>query len=141
MCFEFVFNLVSKLTILTGQSWCILKSWYTGGSLEEGFWCCFADRFSQNLTSLCGAGYIHPGKRCKEWGINKKWIKSTPITQLCGYRCWSHPGCGWPDHKKHSLPQVLWFRPLTAVSQMSFLLQLKSEKTTGGKILEKHQLL
>ena len=24
-------------------SWCALKSWYTGGGLEQGFWRCFAD--------------------------------------------------------------------------------------------------
>ena len=29
--------------ILTGQSWHILKSWYTGRDPEHGCWCCFAD--------------------------------------------------------------------------------------------------
>ena len=46
MCFEFPFNLTGKLTmlLLTGQSWHVLKTWYTGGGPEQGFWCCFADR-------------------------------------------------------------------------------------------------
>ena len=29
-------------SFLTGQSWNVLKSWYTGGYLEQGFWHCFA---------------------------------------------------------------------------------------------------
>ena len=28
---------------LTGLSWCVLKSWYTGGNTEQGFQHCFAD--------------------------------------------------------------------------------------------------
>ena len=37
--------LIGKLTMtfLTGQSRHILKSWYTGGGPEQGFWCCFTD--------------------------------------------------------------------------------------------------
>ena len=43
--FEFPFNLISKSTMafLTGQSWRLLKSWYTGGDPEQGFWRCFAE--------------------------------------------------------------------------------------------------
>ena len=46
MCFEFPFNLTGKLTmlLLTGQSWHVLKTWYTGGGPERGFWCCLAHR-------------------------------------------------------------------------------------------------
>ena len=42
MCFEFSFNLIGKLTVAfsTGQSWCVLKSWYTGGCQEQEFQCC-----------------------------------------------------------------------------------------------------
>ena len=29
-------------SFFTGQSWNVLKSWYTGGYLEQGFWHCFA---------------------------------------------------------------------------------------------------
>ena len=38
MSFEFPFILIGKLTmaLLKGQSWCILKSWYTGGDPEQG---------------------------------------------------------------------------------------------------------
>ena len=41
MCFEFPFNLIGKLTVTfsTGQSWCVLKSWYTGGGQEQIFQC------------------------------------------------------------------------------------------------------
>ena len=58
MYFEFPFNLIGKLTMVfsTGQSWCVFKSWYTGGGLEQGFWNCFADRLNQKLISICGAG-------------------------------------------------------------------------------------
>jgi len=51
--FEFPFNPVGKSTIafLMGQSWHILKSWYTGGGPEQGFRCCFADRLNQSLLS------------------------------------------------------------------------------------------
>ena len=34
----------------------VLKSWYTGGSPEQGFWRCFADGLNQSLviiTKLC----------------------------------------------------------------------------------------
>jgi len=45
MLFEFLFNLIGKLTmaLLTGQSWYILKSCYTGGSPEQEFQHCFVD--------------------------------------------------------------------------------------------------
>ena len=63
MRFEFPINLIGKLTAacLTGQSWCLLKSWYTGGSSEQGFWC-FADELDQKLSSICGAGFWFPEK-------------------------------------------------------------------------------
>ena len=45
MRFEFSFNLIGKSTmaLLTCQSWCILKSWYTGGDPEHEFQCWIAD--------------------------------------------------------------------------------------------------
>ena len=48
---------------LTGQSWYVLKSWYTGGGLEQGFQHCFADGLNHSLQKIdscsfvCGAGY------------------------------------------------------------------------------------
>ena len=48
---EFPFNLI-------GQSWRVLKSWYTGGGLEQGFRRCFADGLHQKLNSVCGAGHL-----------------------------------------------------------------------------------
>ena len=51
--FEFPFNLIGKSTLafLIGQSWRVLKSWYTGGSLERGFRCCSVDGLNQSLVS------------------------------------------------------------------------------------------
>ena len=48
--FEFPFILIGKSTMafLTGQSWCILKSWYIGGSPDQGLWRCFADGLIQS---------------------------------------------------------------------------------------------
>ena len=39
MRFKFPFNLIGKSTMafLTGQSWRVLQSWYTGEDLEQGF--------------------------------------------------------------------------------------------------------
>ena len=58
MRFEFPFNLIGKLTMafLTVQSWRVLKSWYTGTDLEQGFRRCFVDGLNQRLTVVCGAG-------------------------------------------------------------------------------------
>ena len=52
--FEFPFILIGKSTMafLTGQSWCILKSWYIGGSPDQGLWRCFADGLIQSLLSF-----------------------------------------------------------------------------------------
>ena len=52
--FWFSFSLIGKLirSFLTGQSWNVLKSWYTGGYLEQGFWHCFArGLLNQSLVS------------------------------------------------------------------------------------------
>ena len=59
MHFKFPFNLINKLTmvLLTNQQWCVLKSWYRGGSPEHGFLHCFADPLNQKLSSFCGACY------------------------------------------------------------------------------------
>ena len=53
MRFKFPFNLIGKSTMafLTGQSWRVLKSWYTGGDLEQGFRRCFADGLNQSQPS------------------------------------------------------------------------------------------
>ena len=51
--FWFSFSLIGKSirSFLTGQSWNVLKSWYTGGYLEQGFWHCFAKGLNQSLAS------------------------------------------------------------------------------------------
>ena len=54
--FEFPFNLIGdhdkqNKAFLTGQSWRVLKSGYTAGSPEQGFWHCFADGVNQSLIS------------------------------------------------------------------------------------------
>ena len=64
---KFPFNLTGKLTMafLTGQSLCVLKSWYTGGGREQGFWRFFADGLNQKfmISSICGTGYEHRAKK------------------------------------------------------------------------------
>ena len=54
VCFEFPFNMIGKSTMafLTSQSWCELKSWYTDGDPEQGFWPCFADGLNQSVVSF-----------------------------------------------------------------------------------------
>ena len=51
--FEFPFNLIGKSTmvLLTGQSWRVLKSWYTGGDAEQELWHWLANGLDQNLVS------------------------------------------------------------------------------------------
>ena len=44
--------------MVTGLSWHVLKSWYTGGGLKQGFLRCFADRLHQSLVS-----YVAQAKR------------------------------------------------------------------------------
>ena len=39
------------MAFLTGQSWRVLKSWYTGGGPEQVFRGCFADELNQSLVS------------------------------------------------------------------------------------------
>ena len=80
---EFPFNLIGKSTMafLTGQSWGVLKSWYTGGSLEQGFRCCFADGLKQSLTlSVVQASIRTDLKvRTKEsWSLSLM-LQSTPF--------------------------------------------------------------
>ena len=61
MSIKFPFNLIDKLTMafLTGQSWCILKSWYAGGGLKQGFQCCFVDGLNQSLVSSVMQAYSY----------------------------------------------------------------------------------
>ena len=57
--FEFSFNLTGKstMTFLTGQSWRVLKSWYTGERPEQGFRRCFAlRRIKLKFSFVCDAG-------------------------------------------------------------------------------------
>ena len=51
--FEVPFNLIGKsaMAFSTGQSWCLLKSWYTDEGPEQEFQYCFADRLNQSLVS------------------------------------------------------------------------------------------
>ena len=52
MRFEFPFILIGKSTMafLASQSWLVLKSWNTGGGLEQGFRRSFADRLKLSLV-------------------------------------------------------------------------------------------
>ena len=58
MCFEFPFNLTGKLTmlLLTGQSWHVLKTWYTGGGPGERILVLFGTQTFQMLSSVCCMG-------------------------------------------------------------------------------------
>ena len=53
MRLEFPFILIGKssMSLLTGHSCRVLKSWYTGGDPEQGFRRCFADGLNQMLVS------------------------------------------------------------------------------------------
>ena len=50
--FEFPFILINKSTtaFLTDQPWRVLKPWYTGGGVEQGFRCCFVESLNQSLV-------------------------------------------------------------------------------------------
>ena len=52
MRFEVPFILIGKSTMafLTGQSWRVLKSWYTGGGPEQGPGRCFEDADGHNQS-------------------------------------------------------------------------------------------
>ena len=45
---------------LTGQSWHVLKSCYTDGGPEQGFWHCLADGLNWKLGFVSGAS-CHSG--------------------------------------------------------------------------------
>ena len=51
--FEFPLNLIGKSTMafLTSQSSRVLKSCYTGGNPEHGFWRSFADGLNRSLVT------------------------------------------------------------------------------------------
>ena len=79
--FEFPFILKGKSTMafLTGQTWCVLKYWFTSGSLEQGFRRCFADRLNQSLVSCATQAILEQDQILKklfkaEHAI--QWIKS-----------------------------------------------------------------
>ena len=63
MRFKFPSNLIGKSTMafLTGQSWRVLESWYTGGDPEQGFRRCFADGLNQSQPSISSFSEI-PGQ-------------------------------------------------------------------------------
>ena len=47
----------STMAFLTCQSWCILKSWYSGRGLEQGHLRCFICRHTwQRISSVCASG-------------------------------------------------------------------------------------
>ena len=62
MRFKFPFNLIGRLKMAfsTGQSWCVLKSWCTGGGREQEIWCCFADGLNRKFISICGTSLPVP---------------------------------------------------------------------------------
>ena len=57
--FKFPFILIGKSTVafLKGQSWHILKSWYTRAGPEQGFRLCFVDERNQSLVLPVAQAY------------------------------------------------------------------------------------
>ena len=51
-CFIFIGKL--KMAFLTGQSWRLLKSWYSAGGPEQGFRCCFTEGLKVTRPSFFG---------------------------------------------------------------------------------------
>ena len=64
------------MAFLLGQSWRVLKSWYTGGGPEQGFRCCFADGLNQSLVSSVAQATLWKAflKRCA-FGDRFHWIR------------------------------------------------------------------
>ena len=60
ICFKFPISMIGKWTVAfsTAQPWCILKSWYTVGNPEQGFWRCFTDGLKKMFSSVCGTDQI-----------------------------------------------------------------------------------
>ena len=67
--FEFPFILKGKSTMafLTGQTWCVLKYWFTSGSLEQGFRHCFADGLNQSLVSCATQAILEQDQILKNY--------------------------------------------------------------------------
>ena len=57
MRFKFPFNLIGKLivSLLTGHSWWVLKSWYNVGGSEQGLRSCFGDQMGTLVLSVVQA--------------------------------------------------------------------------------------
>ena len=57
--FKFPFILIGKSTVafLKGQSWHVLKSWYTSVGPEQGFRRCFADEHNRSLVLPVAQAY------------------------------------------------------------------------------------
>ena len=72
MRFKFSFILIGKFTMafLTGQSWRVLKSWYSGGGTEQGFRCYFANGLYQNLVSSVAQATESPSL-LSTWNLKK----------------------------------------------------------------------
>ena len=93
--FEFLLNLIGKSTmaLISGQSWRVLKSWYTDGDPEQGFRRCFADGLNQSLVSSMAQAekrqFERRLNRSREWRYSV--LKSeahnperaTPMLRLC----------------------------------------------------------
>ena len=49
--------MIGKLAMarLTGQSWRVLKSWYTGGGLEQRIWALFRRRYLPGFDYVTSA--------------------------------------------------------------------------------------
>ena len=77
--FQIPLNIIGNV-FLIGQSWRVLKSWYTGGGPERGFRRCFVDGLKfRRGTCVCGAGYT-------ESLLGNQWkpLSRSEVTNLIG---------------------------------------------------------
>ena len=66
---------------LTGQLWRVLKSGYTAGSPEQGFWRCFADGANQSLISSARR-LSHSRNTYRRVFFSSDWIEYTRSSKL-----------------------------------------------------------
>ena len=59
-----IYNGLGELPKMLFQSWCVLKSWYTGGGPEQGFRRCFADGLNQSS--------VLSGAQARSKGVSKR---------------------------------------------------------------------
>ena len=94
MRFKFLFNLIHLANqqglFLTGQPWCVLRSWYTGGYPNQGFWWCFAHEWIMRcfIPSVAQANKSTAKEVSFEWSNNM--VKPFTLLNDEKVRSWNH---------------------------------------------------